>query len=120
MRITKRAGLVISALLLGAGTFTSTSAIATPAPVSAGAAADSACPYDLAHPSLWLGDTGKAVTHAQCLLNIYGMGVAEDGIFGSGTQRAVKAIQARCGITADGIVGPNTWNCLHPDKTPNP
>ncbi|MFI7413677.1 peptidoglycan-binding protein [Streptomyces sp. NPDC049627] len=120
MMLTKRAGLVLSALVLGAAATTAAPAIASPAATPVTAAGDSACPYDLGHPTLYPGDTGKAVAHAQCLLNIYGRGLAEDGIFGSSTKSAVKWAQGRCGITKDGIVGPKTWNCLHPDVSPNP
>ncbi|MER6925359.1 peptidoglycan-binding domain-containing protein [Streptomyces spiralis] len=120
MTLTKRAALALSAFVLGAAATGAAPAIAAPAPVPAAIAADSACPYDLAHPTLYPGDTGKAVVHAQCLLNIYGRGLAEDGIFGSATKAAVVWAQGRCGITKDGIVGPKTWNCLHPDVSPNP
>jgi cell wall-associated NlpC family hydrolase len=40
------------------------------------------------------------------------LGVASDGIFGSGTKRAVKRFQRSHGLTADGIVGPATWGAL--------
>ncbi|MFF9127830.1 peptidoglycan-binding protein [Streptomyces sp. NPDC014889] len=117
MMLTKRVGLVLSALVLGAGSFAVAPAIASPVPTPM---AESACPYSGAHPNLYLTDTGPAVKHAQCLLNIYGRRVAEDGIYGSTTQAQVKWAQQACKIPADGIVGPKTWDCLHPDKSPNP
>ncbi|MFD9285336.1 peptidoglycan-binding protein [Streptomyces mirabilis] len=120
MTLTGRVGLVVSALVLGAAAGAAGPAIASPASVSAGPTSESACPYDLAHPTLYPGDTGKAVTHAQCLLNIYGRGLDEDGIFGSDTKAQVIWAQGRCHIPKDGKVGPKTWNCLHPDVSPNP
>ncbi len=35
-----------------------------------------------------------------------------DGVFGSGTEAAVKAYQRLFGLTADGIIGPATWNSI--------
>ena len=59
------------------------------------------------------GDTGPDVVRLQRLL-----GITADGIFGPGTQRAVKAFQRNHGLTADGIVGPATWSALgHPGRT---
>ncbi len=53
------------------------------------------------------GDTGPAVKAVQRKLSL-----TADGKFGSGTARAVKRFQKRSGITADGIVGPATRNAL--------
>ena len=60
-------------------------------------------------PTVGYGDSGSNVKALQQLLNKYGYGLAEDGIFGSGTYAAVQRFQASKGLVADGIVGPLTW-----------
>ena len=61
-------------------------------------------------PTLAQGATGPDVRTAQGLLAARGHAVAIDGIFGVGTEAAIKAFQAAAGITADGIVGSaQTW-----------
>jgi hypothetical protein len=40
------------------------------------------------------------------------LGLRADGIFGTGTKRAVKRFQRRHGLAADGIVGPATFRAL--------
>ena len=40
------------------------------------------------------------------------LGIGADGIFGPGTERALKAWQAENGLTADGIAGPATFDKL--------
>jgi hypothetical protein len=40
------------------------------------------------------------------------LGISADGLFGSGTESAVKSFQSQHGLTADGVVGPATWQAL--------
>lgn len=56
---------------------------------------------------LRLGDRGLKVKELQDRLKI-----TSDGIFGKGTERAVKEFQYRSGLVVDGIVGPVTWSKL--------
>lgn len=59
------------------------------------------------------GSTGSAVRALQTQLSSkYGYSVTVDGIFGSGTESAVRNFQSRNGITSDGIAGPTTWQYL--------
>ncbi|GGV65991.1 hypothetical protein GCM10010277_73490 [Streptomyces longisporoflavus] len=90
-------------------------------------AAAGTCPYSGSHPELSRSDSySSAVKHAQCLWNtqnsLHGGRklINQDGYFGTETYSAMHRIQRACGITADGIVGPDTWECLHPDQYPNP
>jgi putative chitinase len=53
------------------------------------------------------GSTGDAVKQMQQKL-----GITADGNFGPGTEAAVRAWQAANGLTADGIVGPKTLAAL--------
>ena len=64
------------------------------------------------------GARGEAVRQVQsCLNNLAARypsipRLTEDGIFGNGTTAAVMAFQRIFGLTADGVVGPATWNRL--------
>lgn len=58
------------------------------------------------------GSTGENVRSVQYLLNDHGSAVAVDGDFGSQTGAAVRAFQASHGLSADGIVGSQTWPAL--------
>jgi N-acetyl-anhydromuramyl-L-alanine amidase AmpD len=58
------------------------------------------------------GDTGEAVKAVQSQLVSKGYSVTVDGIFGAGTETAVKSFQTSRGLLSDGIVGPKTWNAF--------
>ena len=60
------------------------------------------------------GDKGSKVKDLQTALSI-----SADGVFGSQTEYHVMQFQARRGLTADGIVGPKTWEALGIDTDQN-
>lgn len=56
---------------------------------------------------------GNITKLIQCMLYCRGYNPnGIDGIFGSGTERAVKSFQSNNGLTSDGIVGKNTFEKL--------
>lgn len=60
-----------------------------------------------------LGSRGEEVRKVQKKLKELGYYKGSvDGIYGTATQKAVKAFQKNCGITADGIAGPKTLKFL--------
>lgn len=65
------------------------------------------------YPTLRRGSISNYVCIAQDDLNTLGFRTnGLDGIFGSGTYNAVVSYQRSRGLTADGIVGCNTWRSL--------
>ena len=56
------------------------------------------------------GDNNENVKKLQAKL-----GLTSDGIFGSGTETAVKAWQTKNGLGVDGIVGDETWGKMFPN-----
>lgn len=67
-------------------------------------------------PTLRRGSISNYVCIAQDDLNTLGYNTnGLDGIFGVATQNAVIAYQRLKGLTADGIVGCNTWRSLQED-----
>jgi hypothetical protein len=71
---------------------------ATPSPVKI---------YVVPRPTLRRGSKGDDVRRLQSLL-----AVGVDGEFGPKTEGSVKQFQVRKKLTADGIVGPQTWGAL--------
>lgn len=58
------------------------------------------------------GDRGENVKRLQRALNRNGFSLAEDGIFGGGTDTAVREFQKRKGLGVDGKAGKNTLTAL--------
>lgn len=61
------------------------------------------------------GAVSSCVKNIQVIINSYrnlNNTIATDGRFGPATKSAVVSFQRSVGITADGIVGPNTWKNL--------
>lgn len=76
----------------------------TPAPAPSG------------RPVIRRGSTGSHVSDVQRQLKnnypLYAGKLSVDGIFGPALEAAVKEFQRRSGLTADGIVGTQTWKAL--------
>ncbi len=71
--------------------------------------------------TLKLHARGSAVKTLQILLNESGYQLMVDGIFGKGTEKAVKDFQQKAALTVDGVVGPATWEALRqPEKNTFP
>ena len=68
------------------------------------------------YPLLRRGSISTYVLIAQDDLNTLGFRTGGlDGIFGSGTEQAVRNYQRRRGLPVDGIIGCNTWRSLQED-----
>lgn len=67
----------------------------------------------IAFPILRIGMQGSAITGLQERLRALGfLKSSSDGVFGAGTQIAVKAAQTKFRLTSDGVVGTETWLVL--------
>ena len=67
-------------------------------------------------PVLARGSKGDAVVRLQNFLRDLDFAVAVDGDFGPGTEVAATRFQSEHGLTADGIVRPETWAALDSAK----
>jgi peptidoglycan hydrolase-like protein with peptidoglycan-binding domain len=71
-------------------------------------------------PTISLGATGDVVRRLQrALRRTPDLGITVDGVFSPALEETVKSFQSSAGLTADGIVGPQTWAAL-PDGGPMP
>lgn len=102
------AGAACGALAFGS-LASAPAALAAPAPaVSVAAVSASAAAW----PVVAQGENSANVRTVQHLLNAAGRSVDADGVFGAGTAAAVSAFQSDRGLSADGIVGEQTWTAL--------
>ena len=70
-------------------------------------------PKSTVRRTLRRGSQGDDVAELQTMLNARGYSCGKvDGIFGKGTESAVKAFQKANGLTVDGVVGRATWAAL--------
>jgi predicted Ser/Thr protein kinase len=76
----------------------------------------SECTYYDGNGRTRLGDSGKRVLQAQCMLAERGYSLGGDGVdgeFGAGTEAAVQNFQRDKGLPAtDGVVRPRVWKAL--------
>ncbi|MFF6783174.1 protein kinase [Streptomyces sp. NPDC012510] len=73
------------------------------------------CTYYYGNGRTRLGDSGKRVRQAQCMLSKrgYSLGGDVDGEFDAGTEAAVRSFQQDKGLLAtDGVVRPRVWKAL--------
>ena len=63
-------------------------------------------------PTVKKGAKGNITKLIQERLNSVGFNLSTDGIFGKGTEKAIKVFQKNRGLSQDGIVGKNTWSWL--------
>src|SRR5262245_11528395 len=69
---------------------------------------------------LSIGSSGPSVRALQERLVAAGAAIGIDGLFGPLTREAVQTFQESVGLTADGIVGPRTWQALDADTAAVP
>ncbi|RXR25724.1 hypothetical protein EQW78_11925 [Oerskovia turbata] len=66
------------------------------------------------------GATGPEVQQVQERLQVHGATVPADGVFGPGTDRALRTFQDANGLEPDGVAGPATRAALLADPTTTP
>ena len=69
---------------------------------------------DMSDPTIRRGSTGNPVRRAQKRLTLGGYDTGGvDGVFGAGTEAAVRRFQGDSRLTVDGVVGPRTWDAIN-------
>ena len=69
-------------------------------------------PAKVQYPDLKRGDSGDLVAQLQDFLSRKGSSVKVDGVFGAGTQSAVRAFQRKNGLKVTGVVDGKVWDFL--------
>lgn len=69
-------------------------------------------PTKVQYPDLKRGDSGDLVAQLQDFLSRKGSSVKVDGVFGAGTQSAVRAFQRKNGLKVTGAVDGKVWDLL--------
>jgi metacaspase-1 len=67
-------------------------------------------------PTIRRGDQGPDVRYMQERLQAHGFSISVDGYFGPQTESIIQQFQRSNNLSADGIVGPMTWQAL--DRAP--
>ncbi len=96
----------------GAGTETAAKTFQTSRSISPADGVIGAATWEALVLTVQIGNSGHAVRALQNQLIGRGYSVTVDGVFGPGTETAVKSFQKSRYLLADGIVGVNTWNRL--------
>ena len=74
------------------------------------------CPYMEPHALIRKGSTGTGAKWVQWELNKHGGDLAVDGIFGTESDRTLRAFQRAFGLEVDGICGPASRKLLKTEK----
>lgn len=71
--------------------------------------------FEFSYPQVEIYDEGEYVEIMQHLLYVRGASLPQygcDGEYGKETEAAVKKVQTRAGLPADGVININTWAYL--------
>lgn len=117
-RAPRRAGGVLATLLALAALAPAAPLAAAPAapapdaPPAVAGAATPAVPAAALPATLRIGSRGAEVRTLQRELRLRGLRIRADGVFGRVTRAALRRVQRRLGLPANGVAGPRTLHAL--------